>query len=91
MQPLSQAVPKVVETLLRDGPVSKGKVEFAWKAAVGGAIGRVTRVHLDGRTLIVEADTPAWATEISRSSRLLLTRLQRLLGDDAIKAIAVRA
>lgn len=90
MQPLSQAVPAVVQALLRDSPVTPGKVEFAWRAVVGNAIGRVTRVHLDGRTLLVEADTPAWEREISRSAPLLLTRLGRLLGENVIDAIRVR-
>ncbi len=91
MQPMGQAIPRVVAELLRNSPSSPGKVEFAWKAVVGAGIGRVTRVKLEGQVLLVEADTPAWTREISRSSRLLLTRMQRLLGEDVVKEISVRA
>ena len=34
MQPLAQAIPKVLAELLRAAPSSPGKIEFAWKAAV---------------------------------------------------------
>ena len=91
MQPMGQAIPKVVADLLRNSPNSPGKVEFAWKAVVGGAIGRVTRVRLEGQLLIVEAETTAWTRELSRSAPFLLTRLQRLLGPEAVKEILIRA
>lgn len=91
MQPMGQAIPKVVADLLRNTPHSPAKIEFAWKAVVGPAIGRVSRVRLEGQLLIVEAGTPAWTRELSRSAPLLLGRLQRLLGSDAVKEIAIRA
>ena len=91
MQPMSQAIPRVLAQLLRGTPPSPGKVEFAWKAAVGPAVDRVTRVRLEGTVLIVEARTPHWTRELTRSSRVILRRMQGLMGDDVIEELTVRA
>lgn len=91
MQPLAQAIPRAIAELLRATPLSPGKVEFAWKAAVGPAMQRVTAVRLQGTTLLVEAQTPYWTREISRSSRLILRRMQNLLGEDVVQELTVRA
>ena len=90
MDPLAQALPRVLSELLRGTPTSPGKIDFAWKAAVGPATGRATHVHLEGTTLLVEGVSPEWRREIARSSRVILHRLQRLLGDDVIKDIIIR-
>lgn len=90
MVPIAQAVPKAIAALLRGTPMSPGKVEFAWKTVVGPAMGRGTAVRLDGRTLLVDARTAAWAREVTRSSRIILARLQTLLGSDVITELIVR-
>ncbi len=77
-------------TLLRDVPLSDGKVGFAWRAAVGPAVERATRVKLDQRVLIVETTSPQWSREIHRSSSVILKRLQDFLGTDAVDRIEVR-
>jgi predicted nucleic acid-binding Zn ribbon protein len=71
--------------------MAHGKVELAWKAAVGPAVDRVTRVKLEGQVLIVDAQTPHWVQEVRRSSSLILRRLQGLLGEDVVREIHVRA
>ena len=91
MQPLAQAIPRALGQLLRGSPLSPGKVEFAWKAAVGPAMDRVTSVRLDGHVLLVEARTPQWAHEVARSSGIILKRMQALLGDAVIRELTVRA
>jgi hypothetical protein len=40
--------------------------------------------------LIVEAETKAWAREVARSTTIVLTRLQTLLGTDTVTSITVR-
>jgi hypothetical protein len=90
MRPLTHALPGAVAELLREVPVSSGKVEFAWRVAVGAIVGRVTSVQLDGRTLLVVAADRHWAREITRSSGVILTRMQTLLGQDAVNHIVVR-
>jgi predicted nucleic acid-binding Zn ribbon protein len=51
---------------------------------------RGTFVRLDDRRLLVEAKTAAWAKEVSRSSHVILKRLQALLGPDVISELVVR-
>jgi len=79
-----------VATLLRETPMSPGKLAFAWKTVVGPAMDRGTFVRLDGRTLLVDAKTAAWAKEVSRSSSIILRRLQTLLGSEVINELNVR-
>ena len=90
MEPIAHAIPKAIADLLRDSPLSPGKVEFAWKAAVGPAMERGTAVRFDGRVLLVEARTSAWAREVSRSSRTILKRMETLLGPNVIQELKVR-
>jgi len=90
MRPLSQALPGALAELLRDAPLSPGKVNFAWRAAVGAGVERVTAVRLEGGVLVVEAASTQWAHEITRSSPLILARLKMLLGRDTISRIVVR-
>ncbi len=91
MRPLNTAGPGALATLLRDAPMSTGKLAFAWRAAVGPAIERVTTVRLDGTVLRVEAGDRHWAREVTRSSSMILARLQNLLGRDVVTAVEVCA
>ena len=90
MRPLQQAMPGALVELLRQAPLSNGKVEFAWRAAVGPALERVTAVRLEGHVLLVEASGAQWTREVSRASGLILDRLQTLLGPDTVMKIEVR-
>jgi hypothetical protein len=90
MRPLTQALPGALAALLRDVPLSAGKVDVAWKAAVGKNLDRVSAVRLEGRVLLVDVPDPIWAREITRSSHVILTRLQTLLGADEVDRILVR-
>jgi hypothetical protein len=90
MKPVSQVVPHAIALLLREGPISPGKIDFAWKTTVGPAMARMTAVKLDAGVLVVEAKTLAWGNEVSRSSGVVLARLQSLLGDGVIHRILVR-
>jgi predicted nucleic acid-binding Zn ribbon protein len=90
MQHVAMALPAVLAALLRDAPGSAEKVDFAWKHAVGPAIGRATAVRLEGDVLLVDPADERWAREIRRSSAMILTRVQALLGETAVRAIEVR-
>jgi hypothetical protein len=90
MQPISSAVPGALVELLRDAPLSPGKVAFAWRAAVGPALERETSVKLEGGTLIVDAATRQWASEVRHSSGIIMRRMHTLLGPDAVKELQVR-
>jgi predicted nucleic acid-binding Zn ribbon protein len=63
-------------------------VEFAWRAAVGAAVARVTAVSLDGSGVLHVRSTDAhWLIEVRRSSKLILARLESLLGSDVVRTI----
>ena len=90
MRPLNSALPGALSELLKDAPLSPGKVSFAWRAAVGPAMERETAVRLEAGTLYVDAASAQWAREVRRSSSIILNRLQTLLGNDTVKGISVR-
>ena len=89
MLPLSFGMPGALMELLRDAPLSDGKVTFGWQAAVGPAIARVTHVKLERRVLLVETASAQWSKEVMRSSPLILKRLQSLLGVETIDRIEI--
>jgi predicted nucleic acid-binding Zn ribbon protein len=89
VKPLTHALPGALVELLRGSPTSDGKVTFAWKAAVGPAIERVTNVKLEHRVLLVEAASAQWSREVMRGAPVILKRLQSLLGADAVERIEV--
>jgi hypothetical protein len=91
MRQIGSAVPGAIAELLRGAPLSPGKVDFAWKFAVGPAFEKVTSVRLEGAVLLVDADTAQWAREVGRSSPLILRRLHLLLGEETIASITVRS
>jgi hypothetical protein len=90
MRALSHVVPSALLRLLQGAPLSPGKVEFAWSAAVGRALDRVTEVRLEGDTLVVETTSAQWVREITRASPIILQRLRSYLGESTIAGIEVR-
>jgi hypothetical protein len=89
MQSLTHAISGALVELLSGSPTSDGKVTFAWKAAVGPAIDRVTHVKLERRVLLVETLNAQWSKEVMRASPVILKRLQSLLGADTIERIEI--
>jgi predicted nucleic acid-binding Zn ribbon protein len=82
---LQAVVPAALAQVLRQGPMSQGKLECAWRLAVGEGIARVTKVSLQPEGAVqVEPTDQRWLQEIRRSSRFILNRLQTLLGAGAI-------
>ena len=91
MEPIQSLLPAAVASLVRPAPLSPEKVLFAWRVAVGPAVARVTRVRLGAdRALEVSLDDPRFAPELVRSASIVLGRLQELLGQDAVRRLAVR-
>jgi hypothetical protein len=78
-------MPGAVARLVRPAPLSPEKVLFAWRAAVGPAVSRVTRVRLAAHgALDVVVDDDRFSDQLARSAPLVLSRLQDLLGADAV-------
>ena len=90
MNPIISVVPGAIAALLRDAPLSAGKVTFAWNAVVGPALQRATAVHLENGVLLVDASSPQWAREVARSTPIILRRLKHLLGETTVTQITVR-
>jgi len=90
MRPLAHGLPGALTELLKAAPLSDGKVTFAWGAAVGPALERVTAVKLEHGVLIVETTSAQWSGEIMRSSPTILNRLRGFLGPDVVDRIETR-
>lgn len=91
MVPLQRTVPAFLSDLLSKAPLSPEKLTFAWRAAVGPAIARVSEVRLaaDG-TVEVDCVNEQWRREIRRSLPLIGERLRGLLGDEIVRKVKVR-
>ena len=91
MDSLHSVVPRALTLLFRQGPMSQGKLEVAWRVAVGDALARVTSVRLqaDGGVEVSSADQ-RWRKELTRSSSIILTRLIGLLGVGSVTRILVK-
>lgn len=82
-------MPAVVADVIRKAPLCDDKVAFAWRLAVGPALGKATQVRLteDG-TLHVRAESQAWIDSIRASIGLIRSRLAHYLGENVIKRIS---
>jgi hypothetical protein len=70
--------------------MSQGKLEFAWRSAVGPAIERACCVRLaDDGTVEVRATDAAWRRELRHSQGMILRRLQDLLGTEVVRAVRI--
>jgi len=91
MDTIQSVVPRALVELLRIGPLSQGKLELAWRVAVGDALSRVSAVRLqsDGSVEVQPADQ-RWHKELQRSASMILTRLNALLGPQAVTRLVVK-
>ena len=91
MDALQTILPRALAELLRHGPLSQGKLELAWRTAVGDGLSRVTTVRLqpDGVVDVLPADA-RWHRELKRSSNMILARLNSLLGPNAVTRLVLQ-
>lgn len=75
--------------ILQRAPLTAEKVAFSWRTAVGPAVDKVTSIELRDGVLYVRAKDAAWQREIERSSALIRSRLDGLLGDRIVRRIQV--
>lgn len=81
-------MPAVLAEVIRKAPLTDEKVAFAWRLAVGRAVGKVTTVRLASNGILyVKADAPAWNDAIAKSLGLIRSRLAHYLGETAVKSI----
>ena len=80
----------VLAEMLARQPMSPGKLQFAWRAAVGPALARAAALDWQDGRVIVQMSSPDWTREIQRSKPMILERLQMLLGKDAVRRLEIR-
>jgi hypothetical protein len=92
MEPVQSLMSSAVARLLRPAPLTPEKVAFAWRAAVGPAVSRATRVRLTGLFGVLEVvvDDDRFGDELTRAAPLVLSRLQELLGADAVCRMEIK-
>jgi predicted nucleic acid-binding Zn ribbon protein len=85
-------MPAVVEDVVRKAPLTADKVTFAWRVAVGPAVGKASSARLgENGTLYITCDSPAWTAAVRKSTSLIHQRLETLLGAGTVKAIQFNA
>jgi hypothetical protein len=91
MDPINSVVPRALTELFRIGPLSQGKLDVAWRVAVGDTLSRVStlRLHADGVVEVTAADE-RWRAELKRSTPMIVTRLNALLGPKAVTRLVVK-
>jgi hypothetical protein len=87
--PVYDVMPGALASVLRNTPLTPGKVAFAWRVAVGPAVDQATTPELREGTLYVRAKDRAWQREVERSIGLIHTRLRALLGEQVVRIIEV--
>jgi hypothetical protein len=90
MLPLPQLVSAALPGLVREAPLSAGKVEFAWRIAVGNLIAAVSTASLGPEgTIQIRVRDVRWRAEVIRLLPLITDRLEELLGKDAVRHVGV--
>jgi len=84
-----------LDTVLRraggSGGVAATAVFARWEEAVGESVAAHARpLRLDGTTLVVGVDAPAYATQLRLLSTQLLSRLRDLAGPGVVESVDVR-
>jgi hypothetical protein len=81
MVPLHRVVPGAVTRLIAAQPHSAGKVEAAWRLAVGAALARLTRAsRAEAGIVVVEVLDRHVVRELESHRGLIEPRLQAMLG-----------
>ena len=79
--PITASLDSVMRSLRGTDRVQIGGVFGRWDDAVGDAVAAHVRpVRLDDGVLTVEADDPAWATQVKFLSSTIITRLADVAG-----------
>jgi predicted nucleic acid-binding Zn ribbon protein len=88
--PISRSLDSIMKSLRGTDRIQIGGVFGRWDEAVGPTVAAHVRpVRLDQGVLTVEADEPAWATQVKFLSSTITARLAEVAGVD-IEHIEVR-
>ena len=79
--PITHSLDRMMKSLRGSERRQVGGVFGRWDDAVGEQVAAHVRpVKLDQRTLIVEADSPAWSTQVKFLSDTIIARLREVAG-----------
>ena len=88
--PISSSLDGVVRSLRGPSRQAVGGLFGRWSDAVGAQVAEhVKPVKLDGTTLVVEVDDPAWATQVKFLTPMITERLVAVAGI-AVERVDVR-
>ena len=87
---LTTLADNVLPALLARAPLTPEKIDFSWRLAAGAPVHRACTVALRNGTLTVKVPDRAWAREIDRSADVIVARMQRMLGADAVRRLDCR-
>jgi predicted nucleic acid-binding Zn ribbon protein len=88
---IADTLDRVLRHLGAPAPSVLTTVFDRWSDLVGAQIaGHTAPVGLDGATLSVRVDDPAWASQLRWLERDLLTRMNALLGGTVVEKLDVR-
>lgn len=74
--PITRSLDSMMKSMRGTDRIQVGGVFGKWEDAVGAQIaGHVRPVRLDQGTLLVEADTATWATQVKFLAETIITRL----------------
>jgi predicted nucleic acid-binding Zn ribbon protein len=80
---LTDALGAVVDRLGAGPPGVTGRIFTEWEAMVGPAVAAHVRpVKVDGPTLVVAVDHPAWATQVRALAPDILAKVQGAAGSE---------
>jgi predicted nucleic acid-binding Zn ribbon protein len=75
--PITQSLDSIMKSLRGTDRIQVGGVFGKWDVAVGPQIAAHVRpIKLDNATLLVEADTATWATQVKFLSETIMARLR---------------
>lgn len=93
-RPVGASLPRLLSRLGgQTSPATLEAVFTRWEEVVGSELGgHVRPLRIDGRTLIVAADHPTWATRARMDSGRVLAAVNALAGDalDRVEVVVER-
>lgn len=88
---LGDILPGALEKIGPKGLWDEARVRRAWTAAVGEDVAQHAWVRrLRGTTLEVSVDGDPWATELRYLSSVVIEKLNRILGREAVSELVVQ-
>jgi predicted nucleic acid-binding Zn ribbon protein len=90
-RPVGPALDRYLTGLGRPTAATLDVVFSRWEEVVGPGVAAHSRpLSVQGETLVVGVDGPAWATQLRFLSGTLLGRLSELIGDGKLRSLDVR-